>query len=86
MYAYKQPEYRQNLHVVPRKKKVVLKRVQKKKKQNPIVELFRFSVVMAFLAAFVYFVFPTAYNRLIKQVFMPDTVQINTHATKNLAQ
>ena len=86
MYAYKQPEYRQNLHVVPRKKKVVLKRVQKKKKQNPIVELFRFSVVMAFLAAFVYFVFPTAYNRLIKQVFMPDTVQINTHATRNLAQ
>ena len=84
MYAYKQYENRQNLHVVPLKKQV--KHVQRKKKQNPVIELFRFSVIMAFLAAFVYFVFPTAYNRLIKQVFMPDTVQINTHTTKNLAQ
>lgn len=84
MYAYKQYEYRQNLHVVPRHKKI--KRVQKKKKQNPVLELFRLSVVMAFLAAFVCFVFPTAYNRLIKQVFMPDTVQLNTLTPKNLAQ
>lgn len=85
MYAYKQYEYKQNLHVVPNHKNI--KHIsKKKKKQNPIVELFRFCVVMTFLATFVYFVFPTAYNRLIKQVFMPDAVQINTHATENLAQ
>ena len=44
------------------------------------------SVVFSFLAVFMYFVFPTAYNRLVKQVFMPNTLPINTKANVNMAQ
>ena len=86
MYAYQQQERtNRNLHVVSGRK-TIHKQVKKKKKVNPIVELFRMFVVFAFLGAFMYFVFPTAYNRLVKQVFMPDSIPMNTKTSTNMAQ
>ena len=85
MYAYKQQtRTNRNLHVVQGHKSV--HRQAKKKKVNSVLELIRMSVVFSFLAAFIYFVFPTAYNRLIKQVFMPNTLPINTKLNVNMAQ
>lgn len=86
MYAYQQQERtNRNLHVVSGRK-TIHKQVKKKKKVNPIVELFRMFIVFAFLGAFMYFVFPTAYNRLVKQVFMPDSIPMNTKTSANMAQ
>ena len=82
MYAYKQQyEYRVG-YVTPQKRvtrPVVApkKKVLKKKKVNPIVEFFRLCITLAFLSAFIIFVFPTAYNCLIKQVFLPECPMIN---------
>ena len=86
VYAYQQQERtNRNLHVVSGRK-TIHKQVKKKKKVNPIVELFRMFVVFAFLGVFMYFVFPTAYNRLVKQVFMPDSIPMNTKPSANMAQ
>lgn len=85
MYAYQQQQKtNRNLHVVSNSKRPVHKQV--KKKTNPVVELVRMSVVFSFLAVFMYFVFPTAYNRLVKQVFMPDSIPMNTKSNVNMAQ
>lgn len=89
MYAYKQQyEYRVG-YVTPQKRvtrPVVApkKKVLKKKKVNPIVEFFRLCITLAFLSAFIIFVFPTAYNCLIKQVFLPDKLPINTSFNNNM--
>ena len=86
MYAYQQQvRTNRNLHVVSGRK-IIHKQVKKKQKVNPIVELFRMFIVFAFLGAFMYFVFPTAYNRLVKQVFMPDSIPMNTKTSANMAQ
>ena len=86
MYAYQQQQRtNRNLHVVSNSKSPAHRQV-KKKKTNPIVELVRMSVVFSFLAVFMYFVFPTAYNRLVKQVFMPDSIPMNTKSSVNMAQ
>ena len=86
MYAYQQQQRtNRNLHVVSISKRPAHRQV-KKKKTNPIVELVRMSVVFSFLAVFMYFVFPTAYNRLVKQVFMPDSIPMNTKSSVNMAQ
>lgn len=77
MYAYRQQAQVRTLHAVPErrvtspvrplpKKKKVLK-----KKQNPILELFRTLVVLSFLSAYIVFIFPTVFNVLIKQVVFP---------------
>ena len=85
MYAYQQQQRtNRNLHVVSNSKRPVHKQV--KKKTNPVVELVRMAVVFSFLAVFIYFVFPTAYNRLVKQVFMPDSIPMNTKSSVNMAQ
>lgn len=85
MYAYQQQQKtNRNLHVVSNSKRPVHKQV--KKKTNSVVELVRMSVVFSFLAVFMYFVFPTAYNRLVKQVFMPDSIPMNTKSSVNMAQ
>ena len=85
MYAYQQQQKtNRNLHVVSNSKRPVHKQV--KKKTNPVVELVRMAVVFSFLAVFIYFVFPTAYNRLVKQVFMPDSIPMNTKSSVNMAQ
>ena len=86
MYAYQQQQRtNRNLHVVSNNKKPVHRQV-KKKKTNPILELFRMIVVFSFLAVFMYFVFPTTYNRLVKQVFKPDAIPMNTKSGFNMAQ
>ena len=86
VYAYQQQQRtNRNLHVVSNNKRPVHRQV-KKKKTNPILELFRMIVVFSFLAVFMYFVFPTTYNRLVKQVFMPDAIPMNTKTGFNMAQ
>ena len=85
MYAYQQQRTTRRLHVVPDRKKNIPKKVPQRKKANPITELFRSCVVFTFLAAFVCFVFPTCYNRLVKQVFYPDTLNLNTKPTLGMA-
>ena len=87
MYAYRQQTQNRPLHVVPQhkvsspavtKKIVLKKKTVKAKKKNPILELFRFVTTVSFLLAFGMFVFPTSYNTLIKQVFYPTNLNINT--------
>ena len=80
MYAYKQQIQARPLHAVPQRrvvtapKPVVRKKIKAKKKRNIFVEFFRLIVTLSFLSAFVYFVFPSAYHSLIKQVFYPTKV------------
>ena len=88
MYAYQQqprkPERR--LHVVPDRKRsiVINKPVVKKKKKNFLVEFFRKIVVFSFLGAFIYYVFPTSFSRLIENVFFPQTLPANVKSMPNL--
>lgn len=85
MYAYQQQKTTgpRRLHVVPDRRAQVIKHV--KKKRNPIIELFRFGVVTAFLLSFAYFVFPTSFNRLIKNVFFPVKIPVSTSEQYNMA-
>lgn len=86
MYAYQQQQRTANrLHVVPDKRHNVHRHVAKKKKTNPLVELVRLLVVFSFLGAFMHFVFPTCFNRLIQQVFMPNNVALSTKPTAGMA-
>lgn len=76
MYAYKQQTQVHSIPVTPQRRVVtkpvrVHKKAKKVKKQNPIIEFFRLITVLTCLSAFIIFVFPTAYNSLIKQVFSP---------------
>lgn len=92
MYAYREqvqrvPESR--LHVVPSQKRVRTvhkKIVQKKRKRvNPIVYLFRLTVIFSLLSVFMYYVFPTCFNRLIKQVVMPAASMTTSGVTEGMA-
>ena len=86
MYAYQQQQRTANrLHVVPDKRHNVHRHIAKKKKTNPLVELVRLLVVFSFLGAFMHFVFPTCFNRLIQQVFMPNNVALSTKPTAGMA-
>ena len=84
MYAYKQQVQRTNLYAVPQRKigyvskKPAIKTKQKKHK-NPIIELFRLTITLAFLFSFGIFIFPTSYNSLIKQVFYPKTINTSVN-------
>ncbi len=77
MYAYKNYSQVRTLHAVPQHqavtKPVMRKKPKIKKKKNFFVEFFRSIVSLTFLSAFIIFVFPIAYNSLIKQVFFPRT-------------
>ena len=85
MYAYQQQRRNNSrLHVVQPQGANVVR--HKKKKANPVKELFRICVVFSFLAVFMAFVFPTAYNRLINNVFFPNSLPVNTKTQGNLAQ
>lgn len=85
MYAYQQQRRNNSrLHVVQPQGTNVVR--HKKKKANPVKELFRICVVFSFLAVFMAFVFPTAYNRLINNVFFPNSLPVNTKTQGNLAQ
>ncbi len=90
MYAYQQQErIPRRLHVVPQKRKkssVVIRQPRViKPKTNPIVHIFRLGVIFGFFALFMYFVFPTSYHRLIKQVFYPQALQQTTSPTQGMA-
>ncbi len=84
MYAYRQQEQVRVMHAVPQKrvvhKNVVHKKV-KVKKPNPLVSLFRLTVVTAFLGVFATMVWPMTYNSLIKQVFYPTAIPTQTGFT-----
>lgn len=86
MYAYQQQKTANRLHVVPERKRtsnVVI--AHPKKKSNLFVESIRTLVAFSFLAAFMYFVFPTSYSRLIDKVFFPHPIPINTGEPANMA-
>lgn len=91
MYAYRQQAELRVVRAVPQRRVAhphVVKKKAKIKKVNPIIQLFRTLVVLAFLAAYIVLVFPTAYNSLIKQVFFPTQIPIqngykNVMSTKN---
>lgn len=85
MYAYREQKYyeeERRLHVVPAPKraqvikKKTTKKLKKVKKENPILYLFRIVVSLSFLSAFMYFVYPTCFNNLVKQVFIPKNIPI----------
>lgn len=84
MYAYKQQTELRTLHAVPQRRTVTpvrplpKKKKTLKKKKNPIIELFRLIVTLSFLSAFIVFIFPTAFNGLIKQVFFPSSLHTVT--------
>ncbi len=87
MYAYNQQREVRTLHVVPQRH-VVRRRIQPKKirvkKVNPIVALFRFVVVMSFLAAFAVFVLPVSFHRLVKQVFFYSGIPVKISYENNM--
>ncbi|MBQ4115357.1 serine hydrolase [bacterium] len=82
MYAYKQYAQVQSVQALPQRyatpQRVVRKRVKPRKKKNWFLEFFRLSVTLSFLSAFIYFVSPTAYHGLVKQVFYPFDWKIET--------
>ena len=80
MYAYRQQTQVRTLHAVPQRRvtaplrPVPKKKKVLKKKKNPIIELFRLIVNLSFLSAFIWIIFPTSFNGLIKQVVLPDSL------------
>lgn len=85
MYAY-QPQRveERRLHVVPPRRRVKLQPV-KKKRTNPVLAFFRLIISIAFLCAFIYFVFPTSFNNLIRQVFFPQRVSVSLNTPQGMA-
>lgn len=92
MYAYQKQRNTKTvrrLQVVPdrqRTSNVTFSKPIKKKKKNPAKELLRTVVVFSFLSAYMTLVFPTAYNRLINNVFFPTKIPLNTTQPENLAK
>ena len=89
MYAYQEQPQKpvRRLHVVPNKRRstiVINKPAIKKKKKNIFLEAFRMLVVFSFLGAFIYFVFPTSFSRLIQKVFFPNHLPINVKEMQNM--
>ena len=93
LYAYRQVRNNRNLYVVPdynedytqhtpqRKQKQVIR----KKKVNPIVQLFRLTILFSILSAYMYYVFPVSFNNLVKQILFPTKININTETMQGLA-
>ena len=79
MYAYKQQTQVRPLHAVPNRlpvtRPVVRKKKVVKKKKNPILNFFRMTLALSFIGAYAYFVFPSTYNDLTKQVFYPTNTK-----------
>lgn len=90
MYAYQKQRSTRRLQVVPDRQRtsnvVFNKPIVRKKKKNPAKELLRMGVVFSFLAAYMTFIFPTAYNRLINNVFSPVKIPVNVNQPDNLAK
>ena len=86
LYAYQQQTTAspRRLHVVPDRRARVLKPVRRK--TNRFANLLRLIVVMAFLLSFAYFVLPTSFSRLIKNVFFPVKIPVNIAEQYNMAK
>ena len=78
LYAYKQQTQARVMHAVPQHRSVVHNKKRRVKRVNPVFAFIRLSVVLAFLGVFATFVLPKAYNSLIKQVFYPTQIPIQT--------
>ena len=94
LYAYRKVQQQSNLYVVPERtginprrayRQAPKKQVRKKKKVNLFVKLIRMIIAFSFLGAYMYFVFPTSFNNLIKQVAFPSKVEMNTEKMQGLA-
>lgn len=78
MYAYQQTQKitERRLHVVkPVVRPVKAKQKKKVKKLNPFLYLFNLSLLLTVFSLFVYAVFPTSFNNLIAQIFMPNKIE-----------
>lgn len=80
MYAYKEQIRPKEIYAVPKRTTSVRyksrKKVQKKK-TNFIIYYLRSFFTLTFLCAFAFFVLPTSYHNLIKQVFYPNKILIS---------
>ena len=96
MYAYNQQPQRRssaNLYVVPDKQRVRPARPihhkpikkAKKRKTNPILYLFRLSVVLSMFAIFANIVFPTSFRDLVKNVAFPNKITMHTKMPYGIA-
>ncbi len=96
MYAYNQQPQRRssaNLYVVPDKQRVRPARPihhkpikkAKKRKTNPILYLFRLSVVLSMFAIFANIVFPTSFRDLVKNVAFPNKITMHTKMPYGMA-
>ena len=85
LYAYQQQKVNNQrcLHVVSDRNAGTVRYTKKRK--NPVMEMIRTVVVLSFLVAFAYFVFPTSYNRLVKNVFFFLFIPINISEQYNMA-
>ena len=100
MYAYRQVSEEVvregRLHVVEPSRRHAIKKLTKSKqskkrvkKLNPIVYIFNVTLLISFFVAFLYFVFPSVFNTLTKQVFLTDKIEgINSPVVsgENLAE
>ena len=96
MYAYNQQSQRRssaNLYVVPDRQRIrhtrplPQKQIKKakKKKVNPLLYLTRLLVILSLFSVYAYFVFPTSFRNLIKNVIFPYNVKVSTHMTEGMA-
>ena len=96
MYAYNQQPQRRssaNLYVVPNRQRVNYNyqkpkkqiRVQKKKKINPFLYLFRLTVILSLFAIYAYVIFPTCFRNLVKNVVFPYNVKASVQMPEGLA-
>ena len=85
LYAYQQQKVNNQrcLHVVSDRNAGTVRYTKKRK--NPVMEMIRTVVVLSFLVAFAYFVFPTSYNRLVRNVFFFLFIPINISEQYNMA-
>ena len=61
------------------------KQIKRKKRINPVVKAVRLSVVLSCLFAFLFLVYPTCYNNLIKQIIRSVNSDITNEMTKGMA-
>ena len=96
MYAYNQQPQRRNtgnLYVVPERQHVRHSRpkTQKqikhvvKKKTNPLLYLFRVLVILSIFSVYAYYIFPTSFRNLIKNVVFPSKIKVSTKMPHGLA-
>lgn len=72
MYAYREQIQTKPFRTVQGGKRIARsKQLKRPKKKNSLLELFRLITTLSCLCAFLIFVYPTCYNRLVKQIIKP---------------